>query len=177
MNYGAPTCPKCGGLSTNPNDVQCRFCGSQLGQPQAAAPYGGGAPAHAYAAAQQPGGYGAPPQQGYGQPAAPPYGAPQQGYGAPPGYGAAPPGYGAPHGHGAPQGYGAPYGQQPNPYGGAPGGYPMAPVQPFQGQYGQQINRGWGGGGWGTFLWVRLAIAGVFIALSLLGACINAIAH
>ena len=72
-----------------------------------------------------PGGYGAPPQQGYGGP--PPqggqYGAPppQGQYGAPPqqGYGQQPGGY-PPQGQ---QPYGAPPGQQRPPQGG-PGGYP-----------------------------------------------------
>jgi hypothetical protein len=183
MNYGAPTCPKCGGLSTNPNSPQCQFCGTQLGVAQAA-PYPG---------QQQQQGYGAPP--GYGAPQAygapPGYGAPQA-YGAPPGYGApqAAPGYGAPQPYGAPQGapgygaphpYGAPQGAPgygaPNPYGGpAPGQYP--PVQSFSPGYGQQINRSWGfGNGWTTFFWMRLAIAGIAIGLSLIAACINAIAN
>lgn len=178
FSSGAPTCPKCGGLSINPGEAQCRFCGTPLG----AQGYGGAPQGYA-----QPG-YGASPP-GYGQP--PP------GYGAPPGYGGAPPGYGgAPQmqqpmqqPYGAPPGYGgqnygapqnpyaAPYGQ--NPYGGpGPGQYPMAPVQGFNGNYGRQVNRGWGfGGGWSTFFWIRLAIAGAFISLSLLGACINAISH
>ncbi|MDB5216894.1 MAG: hypothetical protein JWO86_4821 [Myxococcaceae bacterium] len=189
MNAGAPTCPKCGGLSINPGEAQCRFCGTPLGaqgaQGYGAAQPGYGAPPPGYGA--PPPGYGAPPP-GYGAPP-PGYGG-QPGYGAPPGYGGAqpmqqpmqpmpygaPPGYGAPNPYGAPQyPYAAPYGQ--NPYGG-PGQYPMAPVQGFNGNYGRQVNRGWGfGGGWSTFFWVRLAIAGVFISLSLLGACINAIAH
>jgi len=97
----------------------------------------------------------------------------QMPYGAPPGGG-----YGAPNPYGAPNNpYAAPYGQ--NPYGGpGPGQYPVAPVQGWNGNYGRQVNRGWGfGGGWSTFFWVRLAIAGVFISLSLLGACINAISN
>jgi hypothetical protein len=54
----------------------------------------------------------------------------------------------------------------------------MAPVQGFQANYGRQVNRGWGfSSGWSTFFWVRLAIAGIFISLSLIGACINAIAN
>jgi hypothetical protein len=52
----------------------------------------------------------------------------------------------------------------------------MAPMQGYPGYV--QPNRGWGfGNGWSTFFWVRLAIAGVFISLSLLGACINAITN
>jgi hypothetical protein len=176
-----PTCPKCGGLSINPGDAQCRFCGTPLG----AQGYGGAPQGYAQPGQAQPG-YGAPPP-GYGQP--PGYGG-QPGYGAPPGYGGAPqmqqpmqqpygapPGYGGQN-YGAPQNpYAAPYGQ--NPYGGpGPGQYPVAPVQGFNGNYGRQVNRGWGfGGGWSTFFWIRLAIAGVFISLSLLGACINAISH
>jgi hypothetical protein len=172
MNSGAPTCPKCGGLSINPGDAQCRFCGTPLGA------QGYGAPPQGYA------------QPGYGQPP-PGYGQPPPGYGAPPGYGGAPqmqpmqpqpygapPGYGAQNPYGAPQNpYAAPYGQ--NPYGGpGPGQYPIAPVQGFNGNYGRQVNRGWGfGGGWSTFFWIRLAIAGVFISLSLLGACISALSH
>ena len=98
----------------------------------------------------------------------------QQNYGAPPGYGQQP-GYGPQPGYGAPN----PYGQQPNPYGPQPyGQYPMAPVQNFGGNYGRQVNNGWGfGGGWSTFLWVRLAIAGAFIAISLIGACVSAITN
>lgn len=178
MNAGAPTCPKCGGLSINPGDAQCRFCGTPLGAQGYGAPQGYAQPG------QPPPGYGAPPP-GYGQP--PGYGG-QPGYGAPPGYGGAPqmqqpqpygapPGYGAPNPYAPQNPYAAPYGQ--NPYGGpGPGQYPMAPVQGFNGNYGRQVNRGWGfGGGWSTFFWVRLAIAGVFISLSLLGACINAITH
>jgi hypothetical protein len=140
-----PTCPKCGGLSINPGEAQCRFCGTALG----AQGYGGAPP-----------GYGGAPQMQQMQ----------QPFAAPPGYGG--------QNYGAPQNpYAAPYGQ--NPYGGpGPGQYPMAPVQGFNGNYGRQVNRGWGfGGGWSTFFWIRLAIAGVFISLSLLGACINAIAH
>ena len=156
MNTGAPTCPKCGGLSINPSDAQCRFCGT---------PFGQAAYAHAH---QGPQGY-PPPQQAYGAP---------QPYGAPPGYGAPQP-YGAPPGYGAPNPYGAPgpnpYGPQ-NPYGGpAPGQYPMQGYPPG---YGPQVNRSWGfGSGWSTFFWVRLAIAAIFISLSLVGACVNAITN
>jgi hypothetical protein len=172
MNGGAPRCPKCGGLSTNPNDQQCRFCGAALnayGAPQsfAPSPQAYGQPPQGYAPPQ---GYGAPqPQHGY---AAPPQGyaapQPQHGYGAPQpqqGYAAPPAPYGAP----------APFGA-PNPYG-APGPYPMVPVQRFGGGYGQQINRGPFGSGWSSFLWFRLAIAAIAISLSLVGACISAIAN
>ena len=57
-----------------------------------------------------------------------------------------------------------------------PGQYPMGPVQGFGGNYGRQVNSGWGNG-WSTFLWVRLAIAAAFIGLSLIGACVSAIAN
>ncbi len=152
MNTGAPTCPKCGGLSINPSDAQCRFCGTPLGQ----AAYG--------QSPRGPHGH-APPPQGYPPPQ-------QQGYGAPQPYGA-PPGYGAPNPYGAPGPN--PYGQQ-NPYGGpAPGQYPMQGYPPG---YGPQVNRSWGfGSGWSTFFWVRLAIAAIFISLSLIGACVNAITN
>jgi hypothetical protein len=51
----------------------------------------------------------------------------------------------------------------------------MAPMQGYPGYV--QPSRGWGfGNAWSTFFWVRLAIAAIFISLSLLGACINAIA-
>jgi hypothetical protein len=54
----------------------------------------------------------------------------------------------------------------------------MAPVQQFGGNYGAQVNRGWGfSSGWSTFFWIRLIIAAAFISLSLIGACINAIAN
>jgi len=162
MNSGAPRCPGCGGLSTNPNDAQCRFCGAALQQQQQ---YGA------------PPGYGAQP--GYGAPQ-PNYGAPPQTYGVQQGYGAPQPQpfgaqpFGAPPPYGAPQqGYGA-----PNPYGGPQPGYPMAPVQGFGGNYGWQINRGFfGSSGWSSFFWFRLAIAGIAISLSLVGACISAISH
>jgi hypothetical protein len=85
----------------------------------------------------------------------------QPGYGAPPGYG----GYGAPN----------PYAAAPNAYGPQPYGQPY-PMQSFGGGYGRQYNNGWGGG-WSTFFWVRLAIAGAFIAISLIGACVSAIAN
>jgi hypothetical protein len=147
MNAGAPRCPRCGGLSLNPNDAQCRFCGSALAQPYAP-PQQQQQQQQGYGAPQP---FGRPPQQGYGAP-------PQQGYGAPPGY---PP----------QQGYGA-----PNPYG-QPGPYPMAPVQSFGGSYGRQINHGVFGGVGSSFFWVRLAIIGAVISLSMIGACISAISH
>lgn len=145
MNYGAPTCPKCGGLSTNPNMPQCQFCGTQLAGAPPAGPYG-----HA----QQ--GYGGPPPAAYG---APGYGAPQP--------------YGAPQQFGGPQPYGA-----PQPYGGPqPGQYPP-PVQGFNGGYGQNINRGWAfSSGWGTVMWIRIAVAVVVVGLSLIGACVQAIVN
>jgi len=128
MNGGAPPlCPRCGGLSTNPADVQCRFCGAAL--------HGGHGPAQ---------GHGAPPQ---------PYGAPQ-GY-APPSFGPQPQAYGP-----QPQ----PYAPQPQSYGPQPG-------------YGRPIQQGPFGGGWSSFLWFRLAIAGIAISLSLIGACISAISN
>ena len=173
MNSGAPTCPKCGGLSTNPSDTACRFCGTQLpgaagaygtgaSPPGYAAPMGYGAPPPAYGAqpayAPHPGGYGAPPMQGYAQPG---YGAPpMQGYGQP-GYGQ--PGYGQP-GYGQP-GYGAPV-----------HGFGGSPVQPFTPSYGGNVNRGWGSG-WSSFFIARLVIVGICVGLSLVGACISAIAH
>jgi hypothetical protein len=70
MNAGAPTCPNCGGLNTNPQQMQCRFCGSALRPPQ--------------------------PPPGYGAYAPQPYGAPPPGYG----YGPPPPGYGPNQVHG-----------------------------------------------------------------------------
>jgi len=145
MNAGAPTCGSCGGLNTNPQSAQCRFCG------QALAPQGYGPP-QAYGA---PPGYGQPPmQQGYGQPPM------QQGYGQPPPYGQNP--YGGP----APN----PYAQQQYPVQGFCG------VQPYQN--GGFMNRGGGfSSGWSTFFWIRLGIAVVVVGMSLLGACINAIAH
>ncbi len=161
MNAGAPTCPACGGLNTNPQSNQCRFCGQALTA----------APAHGAPAMYQ------QQQQGYGAPAPGSYGAPAQG-----GYGAPPPG-----GYGAPphmQGYGAP---PPNAYGAPPGGgygphYPGQPqgfggVQPFQGGNGF-VSRGSGWtSGWSTFFWIRLVIAAIAIGISLTGACISAIAH
>ena len=181
MNGGAPTCPKCGGLAINPSEAQCRFCGTALaayGAPPGYAAPGYAAPGPAYGAPPPPQGYGGPqafqpPSQNYGAP--PGYGAPPpQNYGAPPGYGQQPPGYGAPPGYGPPN----PYGQPPQPYNpyAQQQGYPMAPVQGFGGGYGRQVNSGWASG-WSTFLWVRLAIAGVFIMISLIGACVSAIAN
>lgn len=158
----APTCARCGGLSTNPSAVQCQFCGSALAAPQA---YGA-----APAAYGQPQPFGAAPQG---------YGAPQQGYGAPPGYGAPQAPYGAP----PPNAY--PYGAPPNPYG---GGYPQQqgypPVQQWGGGgYGPQVvvNRGFLGSGWSSgwsmFWWIRLGIAGIVISMAIFGACINAITN
>ncbi len=182
MNAGAPTCPACGGLNTNPQSNQCRFCGQAL---SAAPAYGG----HAM---QQQQGYGAPPQGGYGAPAQGGYGAPPQGgYGAPPqgGYGAPPQGgYGAPAqgGYGAPAqgGYGAPpqggYGYGAPQGGGFAPQYPgqgFAGVQPFQGGNGF-VSRGSGWtSGWSTFFWILLVIAAVVIGISLTGACVSALTH
>jgi hypothetical protein len=57
-------------------------------------------------------------------------------------------------------------------------GFQGAPVQSFGGNYGRQVNRGWGfTSGWSTFFWIRLAIAAIAISLSLVGACISAISH
>ena len=84
-------------------------------------------------------------------------------HGAPPGYGAPPPGgYGGPEpGHGGPQ----PYPVQ---------GFGSA--QPF-GTYGPgYVERGWASG-WSELFWVRLCVAAVVVFLSLLGACVSAIAH
>jgi hypothetical protein len=159
MNAGAPTCSTCGGLNTNPQSMQCRFCG------QALAPQGYGAP-QTYGA---PHGYAQP--QGYGQPQ--PYGAPPHvgpgGYGAPPGYGAPQNPYGGP----SPNPYGGP---QPNPYAQQ---YPVqgyGGVQPFAGGHGYVNRSGWASG-WSTFFWVRLAIAAIAISLSLIGACVSAISQ
>lgn len=153
MNAGAPTCPSCGGLNTNPQSAQCRFCGQMLPQQgYGAAPMGYGAP------------QGAPPMGGYGAPQG--YGAP--GYGAPQGYGAPPPGgYGAP----MPQGY------APNPYG-APNPYaqPYPVVQPFNGGGGYIQQSSWSSG-WSAFFWIRLGIAVFVVVISLMGACVSAIAH
>ena len=160
MNAGAPTCSTCGGVNTNPQAAQCRFCG------QALAPQGHGAPR----------GYGAHAAQGYGAPGG-------YGGGAPGGYdGGAPGGYGAPQ---APQGYAQPYGgPQPNVYGGPPPsayGSPHVPVAGFGGvqpMHHGYVNRGsaWSTG-LSTFFWVRIVIAVIAIGVSLLGACVSAIAH
>ena len=146
MNAGAPTCSTCGGVNTNPQAAQCRFCGQALAPQQV---------------------YGAPP--GYGGHAAQGYGAPQAPYGGAPG------GYGAPH---APQPYCQPYGYGPqaNPY-----GSPHVPVAGFGGV--QPVHHGYvnRGSAWSTglstFFWVRIVIAVIAISISLLGACVSAIAH
>ena len=120
--------------------------------------------------AYAPGGY-APPPGGYG---APPggYGAPPGGYGAPPGgYGAPPGGYGAPNPYGGPQ---------PGPYGGPMPGqqvHGFGGVQPFNAGYTPQYRSSGWASGWSTFFWVRLGIAAVAIAVSLLGACVSALSH
>ncbi|MBX3233064.1 MAG: hypothetical protein KIT84_12915 [Labilithrix sp.] len=116
MNGGAPTCGTCGGLNTNPQAMQCRFCG------QALAPQAPPMQAQAYGA---PTGYGAPPPGAYGAPQPQAYGQP---YGAPNPYGQPPNPYGGPN----------PYGQ-PYPVQGFGG------AQPF-GAGNAYVNRGWGGG-------------------------------
>lgn len=133
-------------------------------------------------------GYGAPPPQpgGYGAPQG--YGAPPHGFGHPQGFGQPQP-YGQPHAYGQPQPYGqtqaygqpAPFGQPP-PYGQAPYGPPGvsgfggAPVQPFGGQYGRTVNQGWGGS-YGSFFVYRVVIIVIAVSISLVGACISALAH
>ena len=109
-----------------------------------------------------------------------------QAYGAPPpGYGPTPSGYGAPPAFSSPQagtpGYGpTPYGAPPAPYGQVHGFGGNAPFQYAQQpvHYHQQQNA-WRNvaGGFSTFFWVRLGIAAVAIGISLLGACVSAIAH
>ena len=103
MNTGAPTCSTCGGVNTNPQATQCRFCGQALAPQAYAAPHAFGAP-QAYA---PPHAFGAPPPGGYGVPAA--HGQPPQPYGAP---------------------YGAP---QPGGYGAHPPVQAFRGAQPFQG--------------------------------------------
>ena len=57
-------------------------------------------------------------------------------------------------------------------------GFGGAPVQQFGAGYGSHVNRGWGwGGGWSSFFWVRLVIIGIAISLSVIGACVRAIAE
>lgn len=160
MNAPAPTCSTCGGVNTNPQATQCRFCGQALtpqtygaaqayGSPQGYGAQGHGAPQQPYGA----GGYGAP--QGYGQPPASPYGGPQPNM----------------------YGYGGP---QPNMYGGPqPNMHPpvagFGGAQPFQGH--GYVNRSAWSSGLSTFFWVRLVIAAIAIGISLLGACASAISH
>jgi hypothetical protein len=72
MNGAAPTCASCGGLNTNPQATQCRYCGRPLGP----APYG-----QPYV---QP--YGQPYVQPYGQPYVQPYGVPPPVYRPPSGW-------------------------------------------------------------------------------------------
>ena len=99
MNANAPTCTRCGALSTNPGATACPYCGSPLAQ----AGYGGGAPSPY-------GGYGSPqlpPGSPYGQAQAP-YGQPQAPYGTWPQQG----GYGFPQqtgGYPPPNAYGSPF--------------------------------------------------------------------
>lgn len=97
----------------------------------------------------------------------PGYGAPP-GYGTPPGYGAPPGGYGMPPAHP----YGGPHA---NPYGQNVPVAGFGGVQPFHGA--GYVNRSGWASGWSTFVWVRLAIAAVAIAVSLLGACVSALSH
>ena len=133
--------------------MQCRFCGQGLA-PQASQAYG------------------APP--GYGAHHGAAHGHGQAAYGAPPG------GFGAPQGYGPPSA--SPYGgPQPNMYGGPqPYGGSHLPVTGFGGaqafHHGHVHRSGWSSG-LSTFFWVRLAIAAVAIGISLIGACVSAIAH
>lgn len=160
----------------------CRFCGAQMHAPPAhasLAPQGPGyAPQGPGYAPQGPGyapqGPGYAPhqqqqqqqqQQGYAQPQGPGgYGAPlypqQQGYAQPQPY--PQPGYHPPQGYAQPPVAG---------FGGA------APVQPFGGAYHSHVDRGWWGSSFGTFFWARLAIAAIAIGVSLIIACVSAIAN
>jgi hypothetical protein len=154
----------------------CRFCGAAMQRSMApAAP--GQAPGYppqqqqqqqqqqqhqAYAPATQAGGYGAPaypppPAGGYGAPGYPQ----QQGYAPPQPY--PQPGY-----HPPPQGYGQPPVAS---FGGGP------PVQQFGAGYHSHVDRGWWGSSFGTFFWARLAIAAIAIGVSLIIACVSAIAN
>jgi len=147
MNAGGPTCGSCGGLNTNPQSAQCRFCGQML-QQQAAPWPGYGPPPPGYGAPPPGGGYGAPPMQ-------PPPGYPQQGY--------------------PQQGYAPnPYGAAPNPYAQQ---YPVQGFggMPYQQQVYVQRS-GWTSG-WSTFFWIRLGIALVVILFSAMGACVQAISN
>ena len=146
----APKCGRCGALVTNPQAVQCQYCGNAL--TDAAGGYRQAAPAPAPAP-----GYGAyPPAQGYGAPQ------PQQmmpTYGQPP-----PPGYG----------------QQPYGYGGYPqpqqqqwGQPPIQQWQPPAGYY----NRGSGMSAWGVITWIRIGIAVLVLFGFAFSACVSALAH
>lgn len=54
------------------------------------------------------------------------------------------------------------------------GGY----VQPFGGYHpAPMVNRGWFGSGWSTFFWIRLVIVIFAVSISLIGACISAVAN
>jgi len=55
-------------------------------------------------------------------------------------------------------------------------GFGGAPVQQFGGNYGRHVNNGWGGG-WSSFLVFRLVLVAIAIGLSLVGACVSALAH
>ena len=128
-------CSACGGVATNPQDTQCRFCGAML---------------HAAPPPQQ------QPQAYYPQAQAQAQAQPQaqaQGYYPP----------------SQAQGYYPP--SPPQPY----GGYP--PVQSFGGNYGQYVNRGAFGSGMSTIFWIRIAVVGVVVALSMMGACVSAITN
>lgn len=101
---------------------------------------------------------------------------------APPAPQPQPYGYGAPQQQAYGQPYGAPpqqpYGQQPygqQPYGQQPQVHGFGGVHPFQQPV--YVQRGGWTSGWSTFFWVRLAIAGVAICISLLGACVSALNH
>jgi hypothetical protein len=148
----APTCSRCGGLSTNPAATQCQYCGNALG--------GYGSPGAGYAQPPQP----------YGQQQ--PYGAPPAGYGQAP-YGQPPGGYG-----GYPQAN--PYGQPPAPYGQQGYGYGAPPVQPFGGGYAPSHPRSggfWSGDGWSLYWKIRLIIALCAFAIFGLATCVSAIAN
>jgi hypothetical protein len=55
-------------------------------------------------------------------------------------------------------------------------GFGGAPVQQFGGGYGRQVNRGWGSG-WTSFFWIRIIFAAIAIGVSLIIACVEAIAN
>ena len=147
MNAGAPTCPTCGGLNTNPQALQCAYCGAALPQM----------------------GYAQPPQQGYGGYGAPPPGG--YGYGAPNPYQQPNP-YAAPNPYANPYQQGGVVPQYPGQYP-VQGFGGVSPFQPNN----VYINRGGWSSGWSTFFWIRLGIAAIVIFVSLMGACVSAISH